>query len=306
LERFAFFLFAALALATDWSTSLPSQADDTAALTGAVEWADEVLTLAEKTGTAAACENSAKPGSGRIHESCCICFHDVRGGFIEHHKRFKSFCRDWLASSGCERRARFAIPLNEGTAKQQDFDGLPLSCAKVRVMGMFHGEPDDYWMPFAISKTLASRLRAREVCYDGKSCLLFNDLEKLPKCAKGIQSPECEFTISGNQNIFIMKKTGKWLQPKSVTDLEVSSSKTTVTIPRAGTVSITHDRCSPEGSRCGFVQPFLVRQASNDANQKTCLWNGKTVQQTCCTEKTEGLSLFVDNATWSAPGRPCR
>ncbi len=92
-----------------------------------------------------------------------------------------------------------------------------------------------------------------------------------------------------------------------MTDLESSSSKTTLTIPRGGSVTMVHDRCSPTGSRCAWIARFMVLGASNDVNVKSCSWNGKIVQQTCCSEaKTEEFQ-FDDNedASWSAPGQKC-
>jgi hypothetical protein len=149
-------------------------------------------------------------------------------------------------------------------------------------MGLFHANPEDYWAPFNLSKVLASRLRAREVCYDGKSCLLFNNLEKLPQCAKGIQTPGCDFTISGNQNTFVMTLTGGTLRKPSLKDSESSSSKTPLFIPGTGAITMTHDRCSKPGSACGMTDSFSVKNASNDVNVKSCTWNGQITEQTCC------------------------
>lgn len=299
-RRVTSFILAALTLASLWVAPRAGHADDTEALRGAAEWADEVLKLAGKTGAAAPCENAAKPGSGRIHESCCICFHDYR--IVWTRTRFKNVCDEWLGSSGCGKDARFAIPLQQGTARQKDFNGLPLSCAKVRIMGVFHATTEDYWAPFSLSQALASRLQAREVCYDGKSCLLFNDLEKLPQCAKGIQNPNCDFTISGNQNTFMMTRTGGRFRKLSLKDTESSSSKTTLIIPGTGGITMIHDRCSKPGSSCGFTESFSVKNASNDVNTKSCSWNGQITQQTCCRSFKR---LKDGDGTWSAPGRPC-
>jgi hypothetical protein len=288
-----------------------SRTADEQAARNATEFAGELLFLTNPGAAVAAEQDRGACGlftprtSGKVLDRCCICFADTRTGKDEA-KIFNNTCKDWLRNDSdlCPKDSRYLIPMTSETPYQEGFDGLPLACSHVRIMGAFHGVTSDYWMPFHLAQTLARQLRARDVCYDGVSCLVFNNLEKLDQCARNARSPECDFTISGNQNAYLMRQDNAGLRGKTLLDLPSSSSKTTVRIRRDGDISIRYDQCSFPGTRCAWVNPNTLREVSNDPNAKMCVFNGGPVLQACC-RNHPSEKRFDDDGQWSAPGRPC-
>lgn len=228
----------------------------------------------------------------QIYNNCCFCIKGddtfLKAGFINAE------CRSWFRKADkkyqCDHKEVF---------KLNDFINLKTpsaSCSKINVWGAFHGTSSDFTKPFTISRVLAKSYNASSVCYDGSSCLIFNNISdtKMAAMKLNLHNTKTHFEITGNQNLgFCAYKAGQ-----GVVEIEEFSSKLSLHL-RAGQVKVQYEECSKDGDRCARVEKD--NNFSNDPNSKNCIFQGATVQQKCCPYSRLGVS----KSKWGEPGKGC-
>ncbi|MCM0605622.1 MAG: hypothetical protein KA715_05985 [Xanthomonadaceae bacterium] len=195
--------------------------------------------------------------------------------------------------------------------KQTEDKKIPIKyyCKKINIFTNFHGMPDFIGVPFAISKTFSEYYHAKEVCYDGHSCNVFDRTDLIEDYAKKLseESPETKFSISGNQNpggwINTESLFKRWFS-KNVREDKKTSSRVQVNIDKVK-VSVKYDPCSRAGDRCIWINPnnLLPREGdTNDMNEKKCIDHGKLTTQVCCPKRD---NRAWRNGVWLQPEEVC-
>ena len=241
-------------------------------------------------------------GEVEQYQNCCFCFTDNIAGenttSPQDYKKFKNACEDWLdrtsKTNGCE---------------YQKIDGIEfvlfkkqlktVQCQKAFVYGAFHGLSSYYEVPFNISKLITERYSAKEVCYDGFSCLVFNNTDDVLKLGDDLAQTDVDrkYEISGNQNRACTFWDG--LHYREIYEM---SSRMTV-IVNHGSAQFTYSNCSKPGDACA-VEERKDEGTKSNPNSKKCSFNGKIVNQHCCATKVENGK--ITESLWAKPGNVCK
>jgi len=233
---------------------------------------------------------------------CCICFSDDRKS--EDRKGFQKTCEEWFRQqeSFCTKNAQTRLPYRgQMDLASAEARKLPLSCSAVRIYGAFHGLPEDVAVPFNLSRLIAGRTGAKDVCYDGLSCFVFKDVAKVKSCAADLLNDSCRYDISGNQNVGVGEVRKKSTDAHREMDSAKSRLRALIT-PQNG-VEIIPAGCSPAGSECGWILSVEARSSRRDLNEKLCRHQGRTLRQICC---APDRYQDRDFAYWSDPGEDCQ
>ncbi len=235
-----------------------------------------------------------------IYDSCCVCIPD-----IVDSEMFDSMCKRWFQSArkeyGCEYQRVMPKVLFKELPKFMGND----RCRKVHLYGAFHGDSSMTQVPFEYSVLAAKTFQATQVCYEGASCLVFDNVEDVKACARGLAGGKCRYEISGNQNAGVASQA-LFCRARELPD---ASSKLTAFIDGAS-VQLQYAPCTKQGSRCGYISKTDFGQSKthalskNDPNSKSCIHQGTVVVQSCCIKKRPGKA-DPDFGKWSAPGAAC-
>ncbi len=224
-----------------------------------------------------------------IEESCCFCIADTSD------KTTIPECQRWLKdnrkSLGCTR--------NEIIASHSDVKfEQELSCRKVSAYGANHGLSYFYTTVFQFAAKAAKNLSPVEVNYDGSTCLVFNNVEIVEKEAVKLseQYPDVNFSLTGNQNVGVVKYLqlfGIGSKPKEM----VGMSSKMIVRAQGGTVEADYADCSRAKSRCGIAEYDIG--ATSDSNTKFCREGNEIITQKCCAPPKASFGK------WSFPGMEC-
>ncbi len=211
---------------------------------------------------------------------------------MQDEKVFKSACKRWLDEKAKSTSCKYRKILSQWDLN--DFKSVAQGdrCRNIHLYGAFHAFRLMFAMPFEYSADAAESFQAQSVCYDGASCMIFDDIEKVRACAQDLSRTKgCRYEISGNQN----RGSIRWIPfCQRAHEPPDSMSKLTAIIDEA-TVKLRFWPCTPEGETCG-VDPFPK------TNTKWCEHQGILVEQRCCPKGKKTGSLW---GKWSAPGEAC-
>lgn len=242
------------------------------------------------------------PNSERHLEKCCVC---LKGeGFREGVA--DSSCENHAKQEGCRKDESFVVAINQShtfDSIPKDARVFPTSCRDMKVNGVFHANSHQYWAPIQNAKKLAERFQAKTICYDGVSCLIFNEVEKVLKCADDeLKNDSCRYVISGNQNLglILSSKTVFDIKRKGAHESPHSSSKFIVNVGGQQKTTFEFENCSDQGKTCGWVDPSTTSHQS-PPNIKQCLLQGVVSNQECCRSNLKQTYVGY----WSKPGSGC-
>ncbi|MBU6376157.1 MAG: hypothetical protein KGQ59_09195 [Bdellovibrionales bacterium] len=246
------------------------------------------------------------------YESCCFCI-QAKDDFL------KSLCDQYYKKHQCGLKAIFDID-NETfelkrSLKSQKVN-LDAQCTHVDIFGAFHGLSSTTKVPFTIARKFAEHFKATSLCYDGATCLAFNNIEdvRAEACNLGESNLDCRFVISGNQNIGVasnprtkvqsMMPNGKGgVTAKCIPSKETDRSRMAVVIDGVN-MHTQFAKCSKAGEMCAEIAEWADPAAKSDPNSKWCIHEGAVVQQRCCGiwgNEEEGYKW----GKWAAPGQAC-
>ena len=226
--------------------------------------------------------------SGERYSSCCVCVeddHDVKGlGGTERE------CAGWLRRARREIGCAWSQSMPQKQALNLENYTFEDSCRKVTVYGAFHGNSSGVEIPFTISAGVAKLFAASEVCYDGSSCLLFNNIDDVKACTRRLaRSSDCRFEISANQNVGVTQYSCLFGISSKPHEIASAASKLTAVIDAVG-IHYRYPACSTEGDKCSWLDPKTDGGAQTDPNQKLCAWNDEITTQRCCLQKKRSIS----------------
>jgi hypothetical protein len=221
-------------------------------------------------------------------DTCCVCVEDPNDRVATEKE-----CKLWLKrQKNCQKK--------EAVKSYWDLDlKEEYSCKKLNIFGAFHGNSSMVSRPFDISVELAETVSAKEVNYDGSTCLVFNNQDKVEDLAHLLTvNGEIgrKFSISGNQNMGVINLNTIF---KKYKEIDKTTSKLTVIVDN-GKAEIIYDKCSRANKLCGFARSGEDFMATSDSNEKICEDKGQLVKQICCVK-----SLSDAYGTWSKPGGSC-
>lgn len=224
--------------------------------------------------------------AGFAFDTCCICVEDPNDPVSTEKE-----CKQWLKSQkNCQKKE--AVKSYWDLNLKENY-----SCNNLNIYGAFHGNSSLVGRPFDISMELAETVSAKEINYDGSTCLVFNNIDRVENLANLLTGEEGrKFSISGNQNMGVIRLNTIFNKYK---EIEKTSSKLTVVVDN-GEAEIVYDKCSKPNRKCGFARFGEDFMATTDSNEKICEDDGKLVTQICCVE-----SLSDSYGTWSKPGGSC-
>ena len=234
-----------------------------------------------------------------VLDSCCIC---ILGEHADSNTagQIKRECDTWL------RRTSKSIKCDLKTTYHKDdveeLETQKNSCGKITVWGAFHGNSKAYSDPFLISKQLAKSYQAKEVCYDGSSCLVFDNISDVKRMSSYLAETDenTKYIISGNQNMGTVCEIPFLLGPREVHEF---ASKVMTMIEKGG-YTITYSKCSKKGEQCMYSDGYVG--SDNDPNAKWCMNDTEVVSQHCCPKNySNNKKLDETIGTWSAPSVDC-
>ena len=242
-------------------------------------------------------------GGEQSYNSCCVCVRDT-----SDVEMFISMCKRWLGetsrATGC--RYRKVISMDDTRNFNRVSEGA--RCENLHLYGAFHGNSSKTQVPFQISAQAASAYQAKSVCYDGVTCMVFDNIEDVKACARDVaQNQACKFQITGNQNIGLGTVPFFCIRPREISE---ATSKLTAVIEEAS-VRYSYAPCSAQGAICGYL-PSKGRWAKtyakskNDPNAKWCIQDGLTIEQRCCPDGSQRANPDSMGGFWAAPGHSCR
>jgi hypothetical protein len=240
--------------------------------------------------------NARDEAAQGTYDSCCICIRDV-----VDEKLFLRACARWLDEKSKAVSCQYRKTISMADAAQFENVSRGEKCRSLHLYGAFHGLSDMTAVPFQYSAKAAEAYQSKSVCYDGASCLVFDNIDDVKACAKDLSKTKgCRFEISGNQNVSLLK-SNPWLCIRP-TEPFSATSKLTMSID-AMTVKLQYAPCTKEGDQCGYLAntgPDFIgyRKSKNDPNAKWCEHERNLVQQRCC--HTKGYF-----GKWSGPGEEC-
>jgi hypothetical protein len=220
-------------------------------------------------------------------DTCCVCVADDYDSVSVMKE-----CQKWFTlgpQKDCQNNT--ILP-----TRDDSFNDSGKTCSKVKIWGAFHGLSYFHPYPFSISKRAALNYSAKEVSYDGSTCLIFNNVEvaKLEAQALADTLTDVRFLIRGNQNEGVVGSAIPFItKPKELLE---QASKVTYELSNKN-VEMTYGDCTPTGKLCGYTLQDIG--ATNDSNKKTCIDNGAETTQSCCAKPGKSWGK------WSAPGELC-
>ena len=220
------------------------------------------------------------------YDTCCVCVEDPNDPVSTEKE-----CKQWLKSQkNCQKKeavkSYWTLNLKE-----------TYSCNKLNIYGAFHGNSSTVGRPFDISMELADTVSAKEINYDGSTCLVFNNTDRVENLANLLTGEtDRKYSISGNQNMGVINLETIF---KKYKEREVTTSKLTIVVEN-GKAGIVYDKCSKPNKLCGFARQGEDFMGTSDPNEKICEDDGKLVAQICCVE-----ALSDAYGTWSKPGGSC-
>jgi len=232
-----------------------------------------------------------------VFDSCCICIYDVLDEKLD-----LSTCKRWLGETARKTSCQYQRIVPE--EKADDFKAVAGGdrCRSLHLYGAFHATSADTEIPFKYSANAAAAFQARSVCYDGASCLVFDNIEDVRACARAFKkSPGCRYEITGNQNLGRLWWFAPFCRPHEPVE---STSKLTAIIDGVS-VRLQYSACTPKGATCGYLprsNTYAYAASKNDPNAKWCEDEGVLVEQHCCPRSRKPDEKW---GRWSAPGEKC-
>lgn len=219
--------------------------------------------------------------------TCCFCVNDP------HDADVTKECQKWFTLQdqiSCEYSATIL-------SKDSVLMDSGKTCEKVKIWGGFHGLSYYYNYPLNISSQAANVYSAKEVEYDGSTCLIFNNTESVKTRAQALalKDTQTHFLISGNQNTGVVSSRIPFVT-KPTENLGMAS-KMTLEISQ-GEVKVSYGACSAFGTTCGYATSDIG--ASTDSNKKFCMDHGELSEQSCCVKNAR-----QEWGKWSRPGSGC-
>ena len=226
------------------------------------------------------------------YDTCCFC---VTADKDEKHMAPTiPECKTWLKAAKDREHCSFRQMLTLTEATELEFTTPDKTCTRSVIYGAFHGTSIQTKIPFELAQGVADSFKSKEVCYDGSSCHLFDNIDDIPRFASSLaENRDRKFRISANQNVGVAKAclfSGR----KEVSSM---ASKLTVIIEDA-TVRLEYAECSKAGKVC--ARAIRYTGSKNDPNTKSCLDDGVVVEQSCCSHDDTDLT-----GKWSVPGEHC-
>lgn len=209
----------------------------------------------------------------------------------------KRECDKWLSQ---QRHCPQKLAFSKSFVLDFDRKDANISCEKISIYGAFHGSSSSARIPFDISARAARLFRATEVCYDGTTCLAFNNIKDVEACAANLADTKaCKFRISANQNLGVVSGCS-WFRP---TEVSQTASRLTATYDGVR-LMLEYPACSSPGDKCGWLSPLGDPSAKTDPNEKFCFDGSAITTQSCCikpgTTKINALS-----GRWAKPAQKC-
>ena len=233
------------------------------------------------------------------YASCCLCVFDEfdQKGLMGTQRE----CDGWLTKSSKRLGCAYQESVSKTAALTLHLRSAPASCEKVEIYGAFHGSSSGSRVPFEISAAAAKSFSAKEVCYDGSTCLLFDNVDQVQACAQQLgQYSACKFKVSANQNIGVTGMNCWGFFPEEVRE---ASSKLTAIVDGLN-FHLQYAECSKPGDKCSYKDPTQNSGSNNDPNTKFCRRRNAVTSQTCCLP-AKGDSGDTLNGRWSIPGLSC-
>ena len=222
-------------------------------------------------------------------DSCCLCAADLSDSSTSKE------CARWLKENKSSCSYRKELPHFMSYAYKLDEN---VRCESLNIYAAFHGLSSYYYHTFFLIEDLIENYDPKEVSFDGSTCLIFNNVEKIQENAKRISKryPQIYFDLSGNQNEGAVLFIPLIYRPKETMSM---SSKMNVKA-KNGRVETSFGTCSKKNGRCFFNKQDVG--ATNDSNTKFCMEENEVTTQVCCPKKivTNGVNGF-----WSRPGEAC-
>lgn len=221
--------------------------------------------------------------------SCCICAADLSD--ISTSKE----CARWLKENRKECSYQKQLPHYMSYAYSLDEN---VRCESMKVFAAYHGLSRTYYHTFFLIQDLVENYDPKEVSFDGSTCLIFNNVDKVQDSAKRLSKlfPQVYFDLSGNQNLGAVFSIPLIYRPKETMSM---SSKMTVKA-KNGQVETSFGACSKPNGKCFFADSDVG--ATNDSNTKFCMEENKLTTQMCCLRKKIVNGV---NGLWSNPGEIC-
>lgn len=244
----------------------------------------------------------APAARGATAESCCVCVADL------WDKRYvTALCEDWFKQA--KRKNGCAHQFIIGKSDQTGDERFPtnMSCANVQMFGAFHGKSNETKIPFQLAATAAKAFNARKVCYDGVTCLVFDNVKDVEACARTLsRAGGCRYEITANQSIGLSTEGGFFCGPR---EEQEAASKLTALIDGIN-VQLQYAPCTGKGDECIYLSKISEAYAlsKNDPNSKWCMHRGAVVEQRCCISEWMKQQMKHEKngeGKWSAPGAGC-
>ncbi|MBU6375124.1 MAG: hypothetical protein KGQ59_03940 [Bdellovibrionales bacterium] len=234
------------------------------------------------------------------YSSCCLCVMDDEDQ--QGTLGSKRECERWLSTAGKQSGCTYQETLSLKSALTLQLRSSSSSCEKLHIYGTYHGDSTGTRIPFQISVASAQHFSAKEVCYGGSSCLLFDNIDEVRSCSQELgQSSSCKFRIQANQNIGVV---GLNCWDRMPQELDEASSKLTAIVDGLN-FHLEYNNCSKTGDRCAFADEEWIQKASKDgANSKRCRQNTMLTTQWCCLPDGAQPSDGLDGR-WGMPGHRC-
>jgi hypothetical protein len=251
----------------------------------------------------AAAQAATNPPTAASANSCCICVAD-----LSWDVRYNTaICEDWFKQakrkSGCAHH--FIVNKVDETGRERFPSGT--SCTNIQVYGVFHGKSNETRVPFQLAAAAAKAFNAKKVCYDGVTCLVFDNIKDVEACARTLsRAGGCRYEITGNQNIGLSSAGGFFCGPR---ETEEAGSKLTALIDGLS-VQLHYAPCTGKGDECVYLSKISEDYplSKNDPNAKWCTHRGAIVEQRCCISEWMKQQMKFEKSgygKWSAPAAGC-
>lgn len=213
-----------------------------------------------------------------------------------------SACKHWLGEARKTHSCQFQQLVSDRQAANLSSLAGGNQCRNLFMYGAFHGHSGMTADPFRYSAIAATTFQARSVCYDGATCLVFDNVEDLKSCASDLKrTPNCRYEITGNQNIGLLTSVPLLCKPRELVD---TTSKVTVFVDGAS-IKLQYAPCTRAGTKCGYARKddhWGRSQSKNDPNAKWCESDAVIVEQRCCPKSQKPDEEW---GKWSVPGEAC-
>ena len=236
------------------------------------------------------------------YSSCCVCIHDTRDV-----KMLGSVCKQWMSETKKTTGCRYRKIISKDDALDFNRVADDSRCDSLHLYGAFHGNSSVTETPFKFSVAAASAYQAKSVCYDGITCMVFDNIDDVKACARETASIKgCRFEITGNQNIGLGTQPFFCFRAREIPE---AASKLTAVIEESS-VKLRYANCSAKGAICGYLPSEggwsrTYAKSKNNPNAKWCTDDGVIVEQRCCPDGSQNLNPDSMSGIWAAPGEAC-